>query len=486
MYDFPSFRSKGQSMVLVALAAVALVAFVALAVDGGNAYALRRQAQNAADGAAIAGTWTLVDISGFDAIAQILRSINTYAQANGIRDTNGDPADTVNANVQAWFVDRWGNRVSETEMHGMTTVPAGAKGVEVETTITNTTFFARAIGIHEVGAKATATAVFIPAGGILPIAVNQYWQGSQGHCPYAHCGEPYSFVRNPNEPPPFTKISVNPEIWQRNFCANPANNNICQGPYQGYGENFGKAFALLGQDAKPNYGSMEPRSAVELDYRYDALRTGGLWHYLVSDDIWQDNVSPIADGQGKAAMEEVLQAGGYSKRPLPAVALEPPPEHIEQWDYCWGSPPGPNTCFNFPATGRSRPYEVLQFLSGTAARFLAQAMYDDGNYRDGRYAPGERIAIMVYNGATGDQWGTGGKKSDSAVVVGYFGAVIVGYGNNFNDPCSGTPGNWQSYTHCLTGQPTTVYGIADASAPLMLDPTPLIEEFLPKQIVLIE
>lgn len=485
MHDFPSFRSKGQSMVLVALAAVALVAFVALAVDGGNAYALRRQAQNAADGAAIAGTWTLVDISGFDAIAQILRSINAYAQANGIRDTDGDPGNTANGNVQAWFVDRWGNRVSETEMHGMTTIPANAKGVEVETTITSTTFFARAIGIREVGAKATATAVFVPAGGLLPIAVNQYWQGSQGHCPYQHCGEPYSFVRNPSEPPPFSRISQSPEVWQKNVCPNPTNNNICQGPYEGYGDNFGKAFALLGGDAKPNYGSMEPRSAVEIDYRYDALRTGGFWHYLIGDDIWQDNVGPIADGQGKAAMEEVLRAGGYRKSPLPAVALEPPPEHLQEWDYCWGTPSA-NNCFNFPATGRSKPYEVLQFLSGTASRFLAQAMYDDGKYVDGRYAPGERIAIMVYNGAAGDQWGTGGNKSDSAVVVGYFGAVIVGYGNNFDHPCNGTPGDWQSYVHCVSGQPNTVYGIADRSAPLMLDPTPLIEEFLPKQIVLIE
>jgi hypothetical protein len=52
---------KGQALIVIAGALVALIALVALAVDGGNAYAQRRIAQNAADGAAQAGTVALRD-----------------------------------------------------------------------------------------------------------------------------------------------------------------------------------------------------------------------------------------------------------------------------------------------------------------------------------------------------------------------------------------------------------------------------------------
>ncbi|MCI0553607.1 MAG: pilus assembly protein TadG-related protein, partial [Anaerolineae bacterium] len=45
---------KGQALVLIALAAVGLFAFAALAIDGGRVFSDRRHAQNAADTAALA------------------------------------------------------------------------------------------------------------------------------------------------------------------------------------------------------------------------------------------------------------------------------------------------------------------------------------------------------------------------------------------------------------------------------------------------
>ena len=48
-------KRRGQAIVIIAGAMVALIALVALAIDGGNAYAQRRNAQNAVDGAAVAG-----------------------------------------------------------------------------------------------------------------------------------------------------------------------------------------------------------------------------------------------------------------------------------------------------------------------------------------------------------------------------------------------------------------------------------------------
>lgn len=301
---------------------------------------------------------------------------------------------------------------------------------------------------------------------ILPIAVNEYWRGSEGRCPYDHCGEPYSFVRDPAQPPPFSSTDGG-GTWFRNVCPDPYNADTCQGPYDGAGENFGKAFALLGADAEPNYGSPQPRSGVELDYRYDALEDGGTWNCLVDDDTWLYDVPPVSDGVGKAAMQRVIRAGGYGRVPLPRAVLEPPPEHMGQWAYCWDTPP--ENCFNYPAGGRTEPYDALQFLSGTASSMLALTMKDNG-YVGGRYAPGQRIVVAVYNGYA-DYWGQGSKKNDAAVLVGYFRAVIVGYGNHFDHPCEGTPGDWQSYTHCIYGNPSTVYGLAET--PLVLDPTPL-------------
>jgi len=495
MRNFVSFRSKGQTMVLVALAAIALIAFVALAVDGGNAYGIRREAQSAADAGAIAGTWVMVDYPGGPCPGcDVLIKVNEYAEMNGVPDTH--PGDDIrNDNIEAYWVYFDGSCVPVgattecQELHTWTDIPAGAKGVHVLTHISTTTFFARAIGIGNIGANARATATYNPDGGILPIAVNEYWLGSQGHCPYANCGEPYSFVRDPSQLPPFSSTDGG-LTWERNFCPDPYNDNTCQGPYEGTSENYGKAFAILGADAKPNYGSSQPRSGVMLDSRYDALENGGNWYLLVNNDAWlgPNTASPVADGQGADEMAEVMKSGGYSKKPIPRAVHEPPIDYITNpsgWSYCWALPHNEDNCFNYPASSRGSPYDTLQFLSGAKASFLAKTMYDDGNYVDGRFAPGERIVILVYNSVAGDQWGSGGNKSDAATVVGYFGARIVGYGNDFDHPCNGTPGDWASYTHCLKGNVNTTYAVADNDAPLVIDPSKLLNEFLPKKITLI-
>jgi Flp pilus assembly protein TadG len=52
-------RESGQSLILVAAAIFGMLAFLGLAVDGGNVYLQRRNAQNAADAAAQAGTIAL-------------------------------------------------------------------------------------------------------------------------------------------------------------------------------------------------------------------------------------------------------------------------------------------------------------------------------------------------------------------------------------------------------------------------------------------
>ncbi len=52
-------KERGQALIIVAFAAIGLFAFTALAIDGGAVFARKRQAQNAADAAALAGALAL-------------------------------------------------------------------------------------------------------------------------------------------------------------------------------------------------------------------------------------------------------------------------------------------------------------------------------------------------------------------------------------------------------------------------------------------
>lgn len=110
---------NGQAAVLLALAFVGLLAFTALAIDGGNAFLVRRNAQNAADSAALGGARTVQrlfyplpddpPVASPDTHVRII--INDAAQRNGVPDTNGDPADIVNSHVQAYYVNASGDRI---------------------------------------------------------------------------------------------------------------------------------------------------------------------------------------------------------------------------------------------------------------------------------------------------------------------------------------------------------------------------------------
>lgn len=53
-------KERGQALIIIALAAVGLFAFTALAIDGSMVFSRKRQAQNAADAAAMAGALALV------------------------------------------------------------------------------------------------------------------------------------------------------------------------------------------------------------------------------------------------------------------------------------------------------------------------------------------------------------------------------------------------------------------------------------------
>ena len=175
-------KSRGQSIVVIALSMIFLVSMVALAVDGGSMYTQRRAAQNATDSAAIAGTKLFLtyfeaalknDPSPPDGSAdqerQIRTTIEQYAAANGVA-ANTIQAYFVNAQKQIVSVQANGNvgnpcgtagGLSPCQVGNNGEVPwnLGAIGVTVSGRAETGAYFVRILGWNTISATARATAL---------------------------------------------------------------------------------------------------------------------------------------------------------------------------------------------------------------------------------------------------------------------------------------------------------------------------------------
>ncbi len=132
-------NESGQSLVIIALGIVAFVAILALVVDGANAYAAKRQAQNAADAGALAGATYMC---------------KNHDQAGGI------------AQAQDYAVNKNGAANADV------TASLSAGTVVVTATVDRPTFFAGALGFLNVTPRAIAAAECRPpvGVGVLPVA----------------------------------------------------------------------------------------------------------------------------------------------------------------------------------------------------------------------------------------------------------------------------------------------------------------------------
>lgn len=94
----------GQSIIIIALGLAVLMAFMALAVDGGNVYAQRRQVQNAVDAAALAGGERLArpdpTTNGRATNGQVLSVVKQYLKNNNVNP------DATNAGLRVRYVVR--------------------------------------------------------------------------------------------------------------------------------------------------------------------------------------------------------------------------------------------------------------------------------------------------------------------------------------------------------------------------------------------
>jgi Flp pilus assembly protein TadG len=136
---FPSER--GQAIIVIALAVVALIALTALAVDGGNVYAERRRAQNAADTTAL------------DSALAKVRGQNLYteglARAASNHYVDSDPTSgqsTPDVNVEIYNPPISGAYAGNAEY------------IQAIITARVSTYFGRVIGITQVTNKVEAVA----------------------------------------------------------------------------------------------------------------------------------------------------------------------------------------------------------------------------------------------------------------------------------------------------------------------------------------
>jgi hypothetical protein len=157
-------RDRGQALVLMALALTALLAAVALVIDGGNAFAQQRRTQNGIDASAEAGATQLArKLSGVViSDADVESAIDTTATANEIATVDS-----------AEYTNGTGATIGTV---GGGVIPATAQGVKVVGSRTFGTYLGGVVGITQWKSTAQATAITGYAqeagiGGLIPFTL---------------------------------------------------------------------------------------------------------------------------------------------------------------------------------------------------------------------------------------------------------------------------------------------------------------------------
>jgi hypothetical protein len=199
MNDQDKTRETGQSIILVAVAFLALILFAAIAVDISRAYFDRRSAQNAADAAAWAGGQELgiqrntKNFPNSSEPADIRKAMNDFAQRNGVADSNDDPDDEWNDNVEGYYLVPASVEDSEPDLPGLAIlqeptlnppftvhnrrVPDNAVGVLALTHVEAPTFFGGVFGLNDlpISAEAAVSVNIPPCGVTCVVPVATYW-----------------------------------------------------------------------------------------------------------------------------------------------------------------------------------------------------------------------------------------------------------------------------------------------------------------------
>jgi Flp pilus assembly protein TadG len=190
---------RGQMVVIFAGALVAIVLLVGLVVDGGYAFAQRRDAQNAADFAALAGARIIAEKVGGDTTngtdANVQAAITAGIAANGaVALTFGAPAGPQYVDSNGAITPSAGSAASYV---GNGTIPAAAVGVKVNSSRSWKPFFLGVIGVSNWTASANATAkggyaAGGPGGNLFPAGISLAFFQTYPFCAGAVSSDPTS------------------------------------------------------------------------------------------------------------------------------------------------------------------------------------------------------------------------------------------------------------------------------------------------------
>jgi len=142
---------RGQALILIVFAIIGLIGMTALAVDGGNVYAERRRAQNAADGSALASALAYVRNNDLYTAGLNLAATNNY------NDT--DPG----ANSSSSVVNIQINHPPLDLLDTNSTYVGNSDYIQVIITAEVRTYFGRIVGINTVTNTVMAVAHAKPA-----------------------------------------------------------------------------------------------------------------------------------------------------------------------------------------------------------------------------------------------------------------------------------------------------------------------------------
>jgi hypothetical protein len=173
----PKLQEKGQALILIAFAAVALFGFAGLAIDGSRIFSDRRHAQNAADTAALAAALSKIR-------ADPPSTADTAAVAAGLARAASNGYDKTNSVVEV-------NNCSKPNLNpACVGIPAGtspSEYLQVVIRLTTRTTFARVLGRTEVPSVVSAIARAVP-GGPQPVGAGYALSAMSPHDPDAVTG----------------------------------------------------------------------------------------------------------------------------------------------------------------------------------------------------------------------------------------------------------------------------------------------------------
>lgn len=320
---------RGAILIQVAVSMLGLLAMSSFVIDYGVLWSARRQAQNAADAAALSGAISmgLTDPGDFDTARSMTASVGVTNKVFGLAPTitvgSGDSCDETQDISFPYTGDSCGH--SFVDPDGTNHCPISGSCIRAnvyrnELRDPLPTFFARLAGVTEQGAKATATAEVASGDQVdclLPFAVMDRWS---------------DLYDNKVQDYPWDGI-LGMDGWSENDDYQPGNGDVYVGPYAGntgftgwsVERDYGKQFILKNGTGPggPNQFSAGWFSEIDLpnstgsnDYRRNILQCNDAPVGIAKED---QTCSDVDEAKGCMSVKTGTSTGPTVKQGIEVV-----------------------------------------------------------------------------------------------------------------------------------------------------------------------